>query len=221
MSKNLVEVDAFTTPVTVPEDGDAATGAAFEAPYQALADRTVYNKTRIDTLMASEAAHFPGGNAVIAGQYQYASPKTITRMVSPDAFQYDSSVWKRSGQFAESYDDRLAGNGMTVALEGELVDGATLTNVVFRAIPSNDPGGTSRLNFTLQKIDSSGNATQIGTTQYVSGTSSTTVTLSGSGEVIAKGTYTYRVAVSGNTAAAGDRAFAAVISMSVSELRVA
>ena len=48
MSASLTDVDAFTSPVTVPTDGDALDGASVLAAFQALADRTRNLKNRID-----------------------------------------------------------------------------------------------------------------------------------------------------------------------------
>jgi hypothetical protein len=48
MSKNLTEVDEYTANVTVPEGGDARTAASVETPFQALANRTLNHKNRLD-----------------------------------------------------------------------------------------------------------------------------------------------------------------------------
>ncbi|MBI2392828.1 MAG: hypothetical protein HYV09_24800 [Deltaproteobacteria bacterium] len=50
MPKDLIDNAAlFPTPVSVPRDGDLATGGAFEVPYQQLANRTAYLREQIET----------------------------------------------------------------------------------------------------------------------------------------------------------------------------
>lgn len=46
MAHNLVDVNTWTAAVTVPDDGDAFNGAAFEAGMQDLGDRTLYLRKR-------------------------------------------------------------------------------------------------------------------------------------------------------------------------------
>lgn len=50
MSKVLVEVDAFTAGITVPEDGDNEDGASVETPFQALANRTLNLDNRVSSV---------------------------------------------------------------------------------------------------------------------------------------------------------------------------
>jgi hypothetical protein len=46
--KQLVDVDEFTSPIGVPVNGDPINGAVFEAPYQALANRTRNLRNELD-----------------------------------------------------------------------------------------------------------------------------------------------------------------------------
>jgi hypothetical protein len=46
MSHALTPVDAFTSPVTVPDDGDPKSAASVELPFQALADRVEFLRNR-------------------------------------------------------------------------------------------------------------------------------------------------------------------------------
>jgi hypothetical protein len=55
MSHNLTEVDAFTDPVTVPDNGDDALAEAWNTPLQALADRSLYLKNRLARMEVSVA----------------------------------------------------------------------------------------------------------------------------------------------------------------------
>lgn len=48
MPKDLVDVDAFTSPITVPVDGDPRNALSVEVPFQALADRTRHVFSRFD-----------------------------------------------------------------------------------------------------------------------------------------------------------------------------
>src|SRR5579859_2469917 len=51
MPKDLVDSPAtFPVPVSVPKDGELATGAAFEGPYQQLANRTAYLRRKIEEI---------------------------------------------------------------------------------------------------------------------------------------------------------------------------
>jgi len=52
MSYTYAGSNAFPTPITLPDDGDPASAASVDAPFQDLADRTVWAKTRIDALDA-------------------------------------------------------------------------------------------------------------------------------------------------------------------------
>lgn len=54
MPLDLTDVDAFTDPVTVPEDGDDRDAASVLNAFQALADRTRNHKNRIDTIMTGD-----------------------------------------------------------------------------------------------------------------------------------------------------------------------
>lgn len=48
MPLTLTEVDTYTADVTVPEGGDARTAASVEGPFQALANRTLHLKGRVE-----------------------------------------------------------------------------------------------------------------------------------------------------------------------------
>jgi len=66
MSTNITAVDAFTDPVVAPADGDPVVGAAPELMGQALANRTLNNKNRVDALQEYCTAYITGskGNGV-------------------------------------------------------------------------------------------------------------------------------------------------------------
>lgn len=53
MAHNLTEVDVFTSAVTVPDGGDSRTAASVEVPFQALANRTLNVKNKIDNIGAT------------------------------------------------------------------------------------------------------------------------------------------------------------------------
>lgn len=61
MSANLVDVDAFTSPVVVPTDGDALTAASVLQGFQPLANRTRNLDNRVGGLAIS------AGNWVVGG----------------------------------------------------------------------------------------------------------------------------------------------------------
>lgn len=50
MAHNLTDVDVFTSAVTVPDGGDPRTAASVEVPFQALANRTLNVKNKVDNL---------------------------------------------------------------------------------------------------------------------------------------------------------------------------
>ena len=50
MPVNITEVDAFTTPIIVPEAGDDRTASSVTAAFQALGNRTLHLKNRVDGL---------------------------------------------------------------------------------------------------------------------------------------------------------------------------
>lgn len=57
MSANLTDSGTFTNPIVAPADGDAANGTTFQAGLQGLANRTRYNKNRIDKLFGGVAKY--------------------------------------------------------------------------------------------------------------------------------------------------------------------
>jgi hypothetical protein len=64
MSANIVDVDAFTSPVVVPTDGDALSAASVIQGFQPLSDRTRNNKSRLDALPA-----FSVSGILVYGRY--------------------------------------------------------------------------------------------------------------------------------------------------------
>src|SRR5690349_5039322 len=48
MARNIVEVDTFTSTVTVPEDGDTRNVASIDPAWQALTNRTLHLKGRVE-----------------------------------------------------------------------------------------------------------------------------------------------------------------------------
>jgi hypothetical protein len=50
MATDLVDANVWTTPITVPEDGDDYDAASVELPFQALANRTVSLSSKIDAV---------------------------------------------------------------------------------------------------------------------------------------------------------------------------
>ena len=68
MPKDLVDSTAvFPVPVSVPKDGELATGAAFETPYQQLANRTAYLRQKVEVIGVDRihrAGSFAGLKAV-------------------------------------------------------------------------------------------------------------------------------------------------------------
>lgn len=68
MSANIVDVDAFTSPVVVPTDGDALSAASVIQGFQPLADRTRNSKNRLDVIDAYPYADYKiDGSAVAQG----------------------------------------------------------------------------------------------------------------------------------------------------------
>jgi hypothetical protein len=57
MAHNLSDVDTFTSAVTVPDDGDDRSAASVELPFQALANRTFYNKTQFENLGVTDGLY--------------------------------------------------------------------------------------------------------------------------------------------------------------------
>lgn len=62
MSRTIVEVDEFTTDVTVPEDGDPRNVASIDPAWQALSNRTRNSKNRLDSLLGGEQSFSTGTN---------------------------------------------------------------------------------------------------------------------------------------------------------------
>lgn len=77
MAKNLVEVDAHTTPVTVPEDGDARNAASVETPFQALANRT--NRANLRLNIKDQFALYRISGAAVAQN----AKATLTELIDP------------------------------------------------------------------------------------------------------------------------------------------
>jgi hypothetical protein len=59
MPANLTDVDTFTSPIVVPVGGDARTVSSIEPAFQALANRTLRLKNRVDTLAGSRTKLIP------------------------------------------------------------------------------------------------------------------------------------------------------------------
>lgn len=115
MAKNLTEVDTFTANVTVPEGGDARTASSVEPAFQALANRSLNIKNRIDTLVAA---------------------RTVQRAVSTLKGVFDGSNWSiPTSNLRSEVNSALLWIDLTEAL----VHGATLTSARVRVTP-----GTAR-----------------------------------------------------------------------------
>jgi hypothetical protein len=56
MAHNLTETSTYDTNVTVPDGGDARVAASVETPFQAVANRTKYLKTAVDSLISPALA---------------------------------------------------------------------------------------------------------------------------------------------------------------------
>jgi hypothetical protein len=102
MAKSLTDVDTFTTPVVVPEDGDSLVAASVETPFQALANRTLnldkrtnpegefYRCAVLTTVSASSPVPFPDGAPAGTGfsvaSYQLTCPRSGLYLVSFEAY---------------------------------------------------------------------------------------------------------------------------------------
>ena len=80
MPKDLVDSPAtFPVPVQVPKDGELATGAAFETPYQQLANRSAYLRDQLELL----------GTKRIRRVADFAALRAIADMVTFDVRTVD------------------------------------------------------------------------------------------------------------------------------------
>jgi hypothetical protein len=156
MSKNLTPVSTFTATITVPEDNDAATGAAFESAYQALANRTEHLKDNKATGAASSTDNgiprFDGtGGKTLqtsgvsisdAAEVVYNSPPTRTVTIGPACFtscgDAGATEWsfKSTGGAWESVDNS---GQISCNLEDHVPTGAVVTEIVALVNP-----GTAR-----------------------------------------------------------------------------
>src|SRR6185295_1478747 len=78
MSANIVDVDAFTSPVVAPTDGDALTAASVIQAIQPLSNRTRNNKNRIDALVAANAF----GRYAVSGSPASGAKFTLTQIAA-------------------------------------------------------------------------------------------------------------------------------------------
>lgn len=103
MAKDLTEVNEFTTNVTVPEGGDPRTASSVETPFQALANRTLHNRKRLNGIDDAIAA-IPF--AVVDSRFEAGAQNDLMR-VSPagnDGFQ---TVLLETGLATPEVGDRI------------------------------------------------------------------------------------------------------------------
>ncbi len=103
MSKNLTEVDEYTANVTVPEGGDARTALSVETPFQALANRSLNAKNRLDGHDTKLAA-IP--MAVIDARFE-AGNQDGTMKVSPAGNDGWQDVLSETGLATPAVGDRI------------------------------------------------------------------------------------------------------------------
>lgn len=76
MSVAITDVDTFTNPVVVPEDGDDRNAVSVDTPFQALANRTYNSKLRLDGI--DGATHAWTAQHTFTLPPNYATPPTRT-----------------------------------------------------------------------------------------------------------------------------------------------
>lgn len=112
--ENVVDVDAFTANVVVPEDlVDPVDQASWLASIQPLANRTRNLKNRLDTLIASRIVNRIF--SMVSKGYALAADWNITNVGN----------WLSASDFGS----------MQVDISNELVQGATLTSVTVKVVP--------------------------------------------------------------------------------------
>lgn len=175
MARNLVEVSAFTTPITVPENGEPAQRETEDSPLQALADRTTFlhDVAKGASDLSPKIARSRRFSALVF-RYMLSAISTEApgRTVAPAA-----GVGRRV---------RLDSNNVeAVASLNELLPfGAELT-LVRLSLVAGTHSVAGRLSIFAKQIDDSGSTPIIGTGAEVtgantSGTGLQKVTLSGS-----------------------------------------
>lgn len=193
MTANVTDVDTFTDPVTVPSDGESATGASILGSVQKLSNRTKYLYNRLIKL----AGFYSDGTF----QLDILAVATVAT-----AWEFLATGWLS------------VGNALYLAVPigaDILPHGATLTGFTVRVNPGIARATTgNRMQFEAYKISSTGTWTLIGSGTYDDGTTNAqTVTKSGLTEVIDRNSYAYALRVtSGNDGASNiDSFYAAAI----------
>jgi hypothetical protein len=166
MAHNVTPVSAFTTTITVPDDGDSGLGASVESPVQALANRTEYlNDNKIGdvgTSVDNEIPRFSGTGGVTLQQsgltiddsadLAFVTPPTRTIYIGhQEAFpRYDSGGLANYYHNSNGWISRVDSASMAVPLPpGKLPHGSTITGASVLCNPGIARVSTSRILFSV------------------------------------------------------------------------
>lgn len=140
MSANLTDVDAFTSPVVVPSDGDPENAASVLAGFQPLANRTRYLYNRLTPMLSENGGWSVGDLAASAISYATNDKINLATLAATSGLT-------------------LAANEITFVNAGTYA--WALHAGVFADLDVTDP-----LRFTLSVIYDGSNSAQITTTRY-------------------------------------------------------
>lgn len=136
MPRNLVETATWSSPITVPLNGEPAQVETTDPPLQALANRSKYI-----------------GDRIVADEWTYPAPKTRTlRLMGiawPTTFDGTNIGWAPNGNgedavgFRDNVDNYLD-------LHKVLPEGVTITSVSFSVSPGAARAGAARMQLALR-----------------------------------------------------------------------
>jgi hypothetical protein len=237
--KNLTDVDAFTSPVTVVEGGvDYMTAANQETTAQQLANRTRYLKDKFDAAFPASSTdnaivRYDGTSGEVvqnsgviitdSAHVDYVTPKseTIFRAVwNPFVDTAAAQPWVQSVIGAWSTTN-VAGqqNTMAVPLPG-LRTGMTITGAGVWVGPGAARTATNRISVELFRLDYAGTQTSLATADEDDGTTAYQfVGPTGLSVVVDTSQYDYFLLVTSGNTAATDLCGAIEVGVDVSGLR--
>jgi hypothetical protein len=93
----ITDVDEFTDPITVPEDGDDRDALSVQTPFQGLANRTRHHQGQLEALTGPEVIwtneHRFDSQVRVASDLLYTTPRDTNRYLHPAAATPDGVTW--------------------------------------------------------------------------------------------------------------------------------
>lgn len=204
MPANLTDVDAFTSPVVVPVDGDVRNAASVVQGFQPLADRTrnLHNKVRAD--LAASRGSFFGPRRAHSGFDGTANEPHWSSLATPLCMTADYQLGKLTW-------DLFPGDGLPFSLKI-----TTIRVWVKQAAATSAAGNGNRMKVDLYRLDANFATTLVASAECAVGTGEQSINLTGLDEdLIATNTAVYVpgeplglgvVLTAGNVVSPNDRA---------------